>query len=187
MLIRRIRDFVYAAMLFVPMSFVKAPVVNAPDVNAPELHSTYHPIFISVTEINHNPKDKDLEIACKIFTEDLETVLAKATGAKIDLIHPKDTVLTGRQIQDYIGKHLVLRLDGKPVVLSFIGFEREQDAVWSYFQVNNIAAAPKTVSIMNNLLYENYPQQINLMHVTIGGKRQSTKLDNPESAASFSW
>lgn len=160
------------------MSFVKAPVKEP---------AILHPIFISVTEINHNPQDKDLEIACKIFTEDFEAVLAKATGSKIDLINPRDTVLTGRQIQDYIGKHLVLKLDGKPVALTFIGFEREQDAVWSYFQVNNVATAPKNVAVMNNLLYENYPQQINLMHVTVSGKRQSTKLDNPESAASFSW
>ena len=32
---------------------------------------TYHPIFVSVTEIEHNNKDKTLEISCKIFTDDL--------------------------------------------------------------------------------------------------------------------
>jgi hypothetical protein len=29
-----------------------------------------HPFFISVTEINHNSGDKNLEISCKIFTDD---------------------------------------------------------------------------------------------------------------------
>ena len=29
-----------------------------------------HPFFISVTEINHNIKDKSLEVSCKIFTDD---------------------------------------------------------------------------------------------------------------------
>jgi hypothetical protein len=149
--------------------------------------SPVHPIFVSVTEINHNPQDKDLEIACKIFTDDLETVLAKATGAKMDLFHPKDTAVTGKQINDYIARHLVLKIDGKPVSLHFLGFEREVDAVWSYFEVPGVANAPKTVSIMNNLLYENFKQQINLMHVTVGGKRKSTKLDYPDSDASFSW
>ena len=146
-----------------------------------------HPIFVSVTEINHNARDKNLEIACKIFTDDLETVLAKATGQKIDLFNPKDTALTGRQISDYISKHLLLKVDGKPVTLSFLGFEREQDAVWSYFEVNNVAGVPKNLAIMNNLLYDNFKQQINLMHVTVAGKRQSTKLDYPESDAAFAW
>ena len=36
--------------------------------------STYHPIFVSVTEIEHNAKDKTLEISCKIFTDDLEKI-----------------------------------------------------------------------------------------------------------------
>ena len=33
-----------------------------------------HPFFVSVTEINHNAKDKTIEIACKIFTDDFETL-----------------------------------------------------------------------------------------------------------------
>ena len=31
-----------------------------------------HPIFMSVTEIEHNAKDKTLEISCKVFTDDFE-------------------------------------------------------------------------------------------------------------------
>ena len=34
-----------------------------------------HPIFVSVTEIEHNAKDKTLEISCKIFTDDFEKTL----------------------------------------------------------------------------------------------------------------
>ncbi len=146
-----------------------------------------HPIYVSVTEINHNPVDKNLEIACKIFTDDFETVLTRATGAKIDLFHPADTALTGRQISQYIGKHLNIRVDGKPATLSFLGFERELDAVWSFFEVKNLTAAPRSIAIKNDLLYENFREQIHLMHVTVGGKRKSTKLDYPETDANFSW
>jgi Domain of unknown function (DUF6702) len=39
-----------------------------------------HPLYISVTEINHNAKDRILEVSCKIFTNDLETVLEKMSG-----------------------------------------------------------------------------------------------------------
>ena len=146
-----------------------------------------HPIYVSVTEINHNPADKNLEIACKIFTDDLEAVLTKATGAKIDLFNPVDTVLTGRQISQYIGKHLNLRVDGKPATLSFLGFERELDAVWSFFEVRNLPAVPKSIAIKNDLLYENFREQIHLMHVTVAGKRKSTKLDYPETDVYFTW
>jgi len=152
-----------------------------------ERKAVIHPIFVSVTEMNHNPKDRTLEISCKIFTDDLETVLAKATGTKVDLFHPKDTAVTGKQISNYIGRHLVIKIDGKPVILQFVGFERELDAVWSYFEVVQVSNVPKNISVMNDLLYDNFKQQINLMHVTVGGKRKSTKLDNPDTNFDFAF
>ncbi|MHA4844268.1 DUF6702 family protein [Flavitalea antarctica] len=153
----------------------------------PSGRSPVHPIFVSVTELNHNPAEKTLEISCKIFTDDFEAVLTKATGSKVDLFNPKDTALTGRQITSYISKHLVITIDGKPAKLELIGFERELDAVWSYFEISQVASTPRNISVMNDLLYDNFKEQINLMHVTVAGKRKSTKLDHPESSANFSF
>ncbi len=49
------------------------------------LSASPHPLYISVTEINHNAKDKILEVSCKIFTNDFETVLEKIAKTKVDL------------------------------------------------------------------------------------------------------
>lgn len=147
-------------------------------------HISNHPFFISVTEINHNAGDKNLEISCKIFTDDLETALLKSTGVKIDLFNPKDKQAAEKQVAAYFKKHLVIKLDNKPVVLEFVGFERENEAVWSYLQVVN-TAPPKKVDISNDLLYETFDQQINLMHISVGGNRKSTKLNYPDANASF--
>ena len=143
-----------------------------------------HPFYISVTEINHNIDDKNLEISCKIFTEDLETVLSKASGSKIDLFNPKDKPAVEKQISAYIRKHLVLKLDNKPVVLEFVGFEKENEAVWCYLQVSN-TLPPKKIDINNDLLYDSFNEQINLMHISVGGNRKSTKLNYPDKEASF--
>ena len=43
----------------------------------------------------------------------------------------------------------------------------------------------KSLDVLNTLLHDFKPEQINIMHVTIGGKRQSTKLDYPQSKAGF--
>ena len=87
-------------------------------------------------------------------------------------------------ISTYLKKHLVVKLDGKPVVLEFIGFERENEAVWSYLQVSN-TVAPKKIDVTNDLLYDSFDQQINLMHVSVAGNRKSAKLNHPEATASF--
>ena len=49
-----------------------------------------HPFHVSVVEINHNSADKNLEISCKIFTDDFERVLRQNYKTKIDIINPAD-------------------------------------------------------------------------------------------------
>ena len=145
-----------------------------------------HPFYISVTEMNHNATDKNLEISCKIFTDDFETALTKMTGAKVDLFNPKDKQAVEKHIAAYVRKHLAIKLDGKTVVLEFVGYERENEAVWSYFQVSN-TPVPKKIDITNALLYDSFDQQINLMHISVAGNRKSTKLNYPEATASFAF
>lgn len=143
-----------------------------------------HPLYVSVTEINHNATDKNLEISCKIFTDDFEKTLTTIHNKKVDLFNPKDKAETDRQVAEYIRKRLIIKLDGKEVTLEFVGFERENDAVWSYFQVA-APAAPKKMEVNNSILYEAYDKQLNLMHVSVGGTRKSTRLNYPDKEAKF--
>jgi hypothetical protein len=143
-----------------------------------------HPLYISVTEINHNPRDKILEVSCKIFTNDFEAVLEKMAGARVDLSSAKDKAASDKLIAGYVERHLRLKVDGKPVQLHFVGSENEEDGTWSYFQVNDVPAV-KRIDATNELLYDGFNQEINIMHVTVGGQRQSTRLDCPAANASF--
>lgn len=143
-----------------------------------------HPFYLSVTEINHNAKDKTLEISCKIFTNDFETSLSKFAAAPVDLSDPKAKTAADKYIAAYVTKHLQLKVDGKPVTLQFIGSEKETDATWCYFEVDNVPSLKK-LEITNNLLYESFETEINIIHVTVNSNRKSTKLNNPESSATF--
>jgi hypothetical protein len=143
-----------------------------------------HPLYITVTEINHNPKDKTLEISCKMFTNDFEAVLEKEAHAKVDLSDVKNKTATDKLIASYIQRHLLLKLDGHAAVLQFVGSEKEEDGTWSYFQVNNISTVKK-IDVSNSLLYDNFDQEINIMHASAGGVKKSTRLDYPSTAASF--
>jgi uncharacterized protein DUF6702 len=144
----------------------------------------FHPYYISVVEINHNSTDKTLEISCKIFTNDFETTLEKNFRTKVDLSHPKDKATTDKWITEYIKKHLSIKVDGKDVNISYLGFEKDEEAVFSYFQADNVVAVKK-VNVFNSLLHDFSDQQINIIHFSVGGKRQSTKLDYPNTEATF--
>src|SRR5258708_20397371 len=138
-----------------------------------------HPLYITVTEIRHNAKDKILEVSCKAFTNDLETVLEKIAKGKVDLSAAGDKKATDQLIEAYVEKHLQLKCDGKPATLHFIGSEKEADGTWSYFQVNDVPSVKK-IDIMNSLLYDNFEQEINIIHVSVGGVKKSTRLNYPD-------
>lgn len=145
-----------------------------------------HPFHVTVVEINHNAADKTLEISCKLFTDDFEKVLRQNYKTKVDLINPPDTKAMDTLVKKYVLSHLSLRADGKPVSFSYLGFERDNEAVFSYVEVDNIASVKK-IDITNNLMHDLFTDQMNLMHVIVGGNRKSTKLDYPETQASFNF
>lgn len=149
----------------------------------PVLLPAKHPFYVSVTEINHNAKDKTLEISCKMFTNDLEATLEKAANTKINL-SGADKTNADKFITAYISKHLQLKVDGRPVALEFVGTENEAEATWTYFQVSNIAAV-KRIDMMNNILYESFPSETSIIHVSVNGNRKSTRLNNPDANVSF--
>lgn len=139
-----------------------------------------HPIYMSVTEIEHNVKEKTLEISCRIFTNDFETILRQESKKYVDLINPKDKAATNKLVSDYIQKHLQIIVDGKPTFFQFIGYEQQEDAINCFFQINKIGTVKK-LDITDDLLYEYKSDQISLIHVTVNGNRKSNKLVNPES------
>ncbi|MGC4102552.1 DUF6702 family protein [Ferruginibacter sp.] len=143
-----------------------------------------HPIFMSVTEIELNSKEKTLEISCKIFTDDFEKTLRQNYNTTVDLINPKDKEAMNKLVNDYVQKHFTITVNGKKTSLQFIGYEKQEEGILSYYQASNITAVNK-IEITDNILYDYKKEQIGIIHVTVDGNRKSTKLNNPDDKASF--
>lgn len=161
------------------LSFI-TPVTSKVAVNAP------HPFYIAVTEINHNAKEKSLEISIKVFAEDLEQTLGKSSHQSFDLANEKQKPMLDKLVADYFNKNLSVSVDGKPQKLSYLGFEKDKESAYCYLQVDNIATV-KRLDITNSVLQDFTNSQINIIHAVVNGKRQSTKLDFPNKQASFTW
>lgn len=145
-----------------------------------------HPFYVCVTEINHNASDKTLEISCKIFADDFEKVLTQKFKTIVNLSQPKDKSAVDKWILWYIGEHLSFKADGKQVSWNYLGFEKEENAVYCYLQVDNISSVKK-IELSNTMLHDLNNNQVNIMHVTVGGNRKSLKLDFPDAIAVFNF
>jgi len=148
--------------------------------------SFLHPFYVSVTEIEQNRETMALQVSSRIFFDDLERALNRTYKVKTNILRPTDRKQVDAMIAAYVTAHLKIRVNGEPVVLKYLGYEIEEEAAWCYFETVKTATVKK-LEIRNDILFEQHETQINMMHVTVGGQRKSTKLDNPAATASFSF
>ena len=66
----------YKWLLLLPALLASGHLTQEPN------NAAAHPLFVSVTEINHNAADKNLEISCKIFIDDFEKTLTNIYHTK---------------------------------------------------------------------------------------------------------
>ena len=123
-----------------------------------------HPFFISLTEIRFNPSSKKLEIAQKIFWDDLEVALGSEFKEKVDFLKPTNKAKLESQIKTYLLKHNQVWVNGKSVTLTYLGYEVEEDAAWFYME-SSATEMPNSVEVQSTVLFNDFDGQQNIVHV----------------------
>jgi hypothetical protein len=138
-----------------------------------------HPYYISVTEVDFFPLQKEVQVACKIFTDDFEEALSQSNGRRIKLVENFKTPATDSLIVNYLKKHLQLEADGRMVNLRWVGKEIEGEAVWCYLSAGQVSAE-KHLSLNNDLLYHYREDQVNIVHLKADNIKNSCRLVYPQ-------
>lgn len=138
-----------------------------------------HPLHVSTTEVNFNPKEKSLEVSCRIFTDDFESVLAKLYHQKTDLSAPAMKTKMDDVVKKYLLSHLQIKVNNKPAALQYIGFEIDHEATNIYLEVNNLSSF-KTAEVNNTILYDQFDDQMSIIHIINGKTRKSTRVLYPD-------
>jgi hypothetical protein len=147
-------------------------------------HKPKHPFYVSVVDLNYKQKERNLQVSVKLFSNDLEDALQRTSKKNIDLLNPKNQAETDSVLLNYISKRLAILVNSKKQLLNYIGYEKEEEAIWTYFEIKN-CILPKNIRIDTKLLYDYLPQQINIVHVNVNGHKKSSKVTNPEHHIEF--
>ncbi len=145
-----------------------------------------HPYYISVTEIEYKPAEKEVQIAGKLFIDDLESALQKEFTTKVAILNAADKKKNEALLNTFFQKHLKISIDGKPAAFQLIGFDREEEAIWTYLVIKNVNRL-KTATVFNDLLYMQRQDQINIIHFINNSNRKSHRLTYPDTQVTFSW
>ena len=141
--------------------------------------TTVHPFHVSTTEINQNAADKTLEISCHIFTDDFESAITREFGSKTDFSKESMKPLMDSLTRKYLLNHLSLRVNNRAVKLEYVGWERENEAVYVYLEVDGVSAISQ-VEVSNTILFNLFDDQMNIVHIKVNGERKSHKMNYPE-------
>lgn len=138
-----------------------------------------HPFYLGVCDLKYNVSQKKIQGSVKLFTGDFEDALKKIYKQPIDLINTKDKEATKKIIADYFTKHFTLKLNKQLKNFTIIGFEKEDEAIFTFIEFEN-CSVPKTIEIENTLLYDYLKDQMNIVHFEFNDNKKSVKINNPD-------
>jgi hypothetical protein len=145
---------------------------------------TFHPFYVSMTEILFNEKEKKLEVSVRIFTDDFEKALAKDCNCKTDLTKAEVSEKMKPLVKKYIEQHVQIFADGKKLSCEFLGFEKEEESTWSFLEID-CPSVPVHLEIKNNILHKIQNQQTNLIRFQKQNFDKTIQLSFPDTEARF--
>lgn len=147
------------------------------------LSASAHPVYASLGEAELNRESGHLEIALRVSTHDLEQALAARAGKVIALEAPGAEA----QIAAYVGEVFQIRdAAGARRPIEWVGLEAEITHGWLYFQVSLPAGKLGGVTVSHRAFFEQSPQQINTLNVTVDGALR-TLVFTPSTPTASLW
>lgn len=138
-----------------------------------------HPYHVGSVEFNYNSKSQTFEVSGRFFMDDLENALNKKYGKSVHFLDSKYKTEINRQLQQYAGEYLKLKIDNQVVKINFVGYEEDHESVNIYLE-SEIVKSPKKVETAVSFLYNLFDDQMNIIHIIVNGERKSEKLTYPD-------
>ncbi len=133
----------------------------------PALHA-YHS---TITELRYNAEKKQIELSVKVFTDDFEKALSQGQPTAVNLTDagPRPLVLATAYLQRTLQ---VATPAGAPLPVQVLGMQAENDGYWFYCKVPLPGALPG-IRLRQAMLLDVFADQMNIVNIEAGGKKQS--------------
>ena len=150
------------------------------------LGSLLHPLYISVSTLNYNAADQQLEITIKVFVDDFEEGLNSHYAQSFNLGLENELQGSDSLMAVYVKDKLNIHINNTPLSLDFLGKELDSQVIWLYLQAP-IPGSIQKIRVNNQLLMDIFDEQTNLINMRIGEEKRSfiLTLKKKEDVATF--
>ena len=134
-----------------------------------------HKYYVSVTEVEYVKEQESVQIVTRIFIDDFEKMLRERYDESITLDIGKDETQIDTYIQKYLSSKLQITIDNTLQRFEFLGKEYEDDILFCYLEITGVTEV-NTFEIVNQVLFDVFDEQQNLVKTKINSKRKSFML-----------
>jgi len=133
----------------------------------------YHPVHLSVTNIEYNEQQKKFEVSIRVFIDDFEKIINYQNNINLKLEKEDELSNANYYINKYITDHLKLKINGSFVPESKYKLkkrEKKDITLWLYYEIKYNKKIEE-IDITNQLMTDLYKDQKNMLILTIHKKQ----------------
>lgn len=123
-----------------------------------------HPLHTSLTEITHGSPSGTITVRVRMFAQDVDSALS---------VGRQRTIAPDGHVLGYVNRHVALSdARGNAVALVSCGITREGEALFTCLR-GAPGSLPSTLTLRNDLLFDLFDDQINIVQVVSAGSKRS--------------
>jgi hypothetical protein len=174
---KRVKHMTYfsALILCVLMSFFRGAQGAATGCTCRPANA--HPFHAGLAELHIY--DTRLELAIRVFTDDLEMMMSKRFRKDVDLTLG-DSAVNSWLLQTLSREEVGLQSDSNWVGLDYVGCEREDDSIWLFLEQDALAPGYLNWMLKLTLLSQLFPEQRFVVSINQNGRSMSQLLAGPD-------
>jgi len=147
--------------------------------------SWYHPVHVSVTNIDMEPGNGTMKLSVKVFADDFQDLILHKYSVQLRITEQENPGDKIHSVNNYIEEALKLEINGKEATgLQFQETRLNEEAIWLFYTYEHGEKIRK-ISIRNTLMLEKFDDQTNLLIVSYNDKQNGYRMDNKTTDLSF--
>ncbi|CAL2079766.1 DUF6702 family protein [Tenacibaculum sp. 190524A05c] len=139
------------------------------------LSFTAHKYYLALTEIKHSTTNNSIQMIMNVFMDDIEVAINKEQGVDLQLTTKDEPKNVDEYFHNYLKDNYIITINNKKADYNFIGKEYDGDIVYFYLEIENVIKI-ESFEIENNVLVSHFPEQQNLVKITINDTKKSLIL-----------
>ena len=146
---------------------------------------TPHKYYVSTCDMYYKPNQQQLQLVVRVFTDDFSAALSKYAKKeiKLDPDNASKEILDSL-LGDYFKTHFVVYGLPETTTFSFVGWEYMQDQTHVYASFDKLPNM-KVLEWSNAFLIADFPDQKNIVTLTVGTHKKSFMHSKEQNFASY--